>query len=108
MTPDQLAGAVGARIRRLRKAADLSIEELAGKAGVGTVYLGSIERGAENPTLKLLGAVAEALGVSVAKLVDVDADLSPKDVRREVKARLERAAPEEVQTVLRVLDAVRG
>ena len=107
VTSDDLAGAVGARIRRLRKAADLSIEELAGKAGVGTVYLGSVERGAENPTLKVLGGVAEALGVSVSKLTDVDAELTPKDVRREIKARLDRAAPDELHVVLRILDAIR-
>ena len=105
---DDYAATVGARLRRLRKSADLTIEELAEASGVGAVYLGSVERGGENPTLKVLHAVAGALGLSVAQLVDIDADLAPGEVKKEMKARLEKATPEDLQLVLRVLGAVRG
>ena len=58
----------GDRVRELRKARQLSQEELAHRAGVHRTYLGSIERGERNPSLKNMTAIAEALGVSLSEL----------------------------------------
>jgi transcriptional regulator with XRE-family HTH domain len=104
---DQLAIVVGARIRRLRKNADLTIEALAERAGVGAVYLGAVERGIENPSLKILTGVAEALGVSVAQLVDVDADLAPRSAKKELLGRLAKGSREDGKLLLRLLAAIR-
>ena len=58
----------GERIRELRLARGLSQEELAFKSGMHRTYLGSIERGERNPSLKNIAAIAEALGVSLSQL----------------------------------------
>ena len=107
MQQDHIAIAVGARIRRQRKSAGLTIEKLAERAGVGAVYLGNVERGTENPSLKILAAVATALGSSIADLVNIEADLSDTDVRRELAVRLKKASPADLRRMLRILDAVR-
>lgn len=54
---------VGANIRRLRKERGLSQEALAGEAGLAMRHLGRIERGEGNPTVAILGRLAEVLGV---------------------------------------------
>lgn len=101
---DQYAEVIGARIRQLRKIHKLTIEKLADAAGVGAVYLGSVERGAENPSAKVLVALAEALGVSLSQLVDVES----VNVKKELRARIDKAPPEEARLLLKLLDAVRG
>lgn len=54
---------VGANIRRLRKERGLSQEALAGEAGLAMRHLGRIERGEGNPTVAILGRLADVLGV---------------------------------------------
>jgi transcriptional regulator with XRE-family HTH domain len=63
----------GLRVRRLRKDRGLSQEKLAFDAGIHRTYLGSIERGERNPTLKNITRIARALGVSLAELFAYDA-----------------------------------
>jgi len=58
----------GERVRELRQAKGLSQEELAFKSGVHRTYLGGIERGERNPSLKNISAIAEALGVQLSEL----------------------------------------
>ena len=55
----------GKRLRGLRLARGLSQEALAFKAGVHRTYLGGIERGERNPSLRNISAIAEALGVQL-------------------------------------------
>jgi len=65
---DQLRVAFGQRVRELRKARGYSQEELAHRAGMHYTYVGGIERGERNPALANIGALATALGVSLAEL----------------------------------------
>jgi transcriptional regulator with XRE-family HTH domain len=58
----------GERVRQLRLARNLSQEELAFKAGVHRTYLGSIERGERNPSLKNIAAIAKALDITLSEL----------------------------------------
>jgi len=58
----------GERVRELRLAKGLSQEELAFKSGMHRTYLGGIERGERNPSLKNIAAIAEALGVTLSEL----------------------------------------
>ena len=58
----------GERIRELRTTKGLSQEELAFKSGVHRTYLGGIERGERNPSLRNISAIAKALGVDISEL----------------------------------------
>lgn len=62
----------GEKIRNLRLARNLSQEGLAFKAGVHRTYLGSIERGERNPSLKNIVAIANALEVTLVQLFSFD------------------------------------
>ncbi len=59
---------LGAAIRSRRQALQLSIEFLAGKAGMHPTYLSGIERGIRNPTWDRISDLAEVLGVPVSTL----------------------------------------
>lgn len=63
-TPAQLGGA----IRGLRTKRQLTIEALAGDADIHATYLSGIERGQRNPSWKIVGSLAEALGVEISEL----------------------------------------
>jgi len=58
----------GKRLRDLRLARGLSQEELAFRSGVHRTYLGGIERGKRNPSLKNVVAIAKALGITLSEL----------------------------------------
>lgn len=61
---------LAANLKRLRKAADISQEELADRAGIHRTYASDIERGARNPTVTVVERLASALGVSIGSLLD--------------------------------------
>jgi transcriptional regulator with XRE-family HTH domain len=60
---------VGKNVRRLRKARGMTQEQLADEAEMAARYLAGVERGEENPTLRFLGKIADALGVTPADLL---------------------------------------
>ena len=60
---------LGARIRQLRTAADLTQEEAAGRVDMYYKYWGAIERGERNVTLDNLERVARALNVEPWELL---------------------------------------
>jgi transcriptional regulator with XRE-family HTH domain len=67
---EDLATIVGRRVRAARQARGLSLGALASAAGVGKGSLSEIENGARNPTLGTLYAIADALGLPLADLLD--------------------------------------
>ena len=60
----------GFPLLRLRRAAGLTQQELALKAGVSSLVIGKIERGEVDPRLATLTAIADALGVTVVDLLE--------------------------------------
>jgi len=62
--------AIAAAIRRERELANLSISELARKAGVAKSTLSQLEMGIGNPSLESLWAIAGGLDVSFSRLLE--------------------------------------
>lgn len=58
----------GKRVRQERLKRGLSQEELASKAGVHRTYIGMIERGEKNITLRNIERIAEALDLEISGL----------------------------------------
>jgi transcriptional regulator with XRE-family HTH domain len=65
----RLNSIVAANIKRYRKQAGLSQEELGEKAGLHRTYIGSVERGERNITLDSLQEIADALHIAPVQLV---------------------------------------
>ena len=69
-------------VRSLRHALGVSQEELAARCGLHRTYVGSVERGERNVTLRTVEALASVLGVSVPELLTPrrsDAELKSTD-----------------------------
>ncbi len=64
----------GARLRGLRKRADITLDELGHLSGIEPKYVGAIERGEKNLTIVLIGQLADALDVEPAQLFLFDED----------------------------------
>ena len=60
---------VGKRIRKARKAKNLTLEELAERCGLHPAYIGQLERGVKNASLYTLEKIACALELSLTDLV---------------------------------------
>jgi transcriptional regulator with XRE-family HTH domain len=74
---------VGRRIRRRRRAMDISQEELASRAGVHRTQISLIEHGKRMPRLDTLILLAHGLGVAeVQLLAGVDEGAIGRRVRR--------------------------
>jgi transcriptional regulator with XRE-family HTH domain len=58
---------LGVRIRELRKAQDLSLAQLAKRCGCSTSFLSQLERGLSSISIPVLGAVCDALSVSLSQ-----------------------------------------
>lgn len=59
----------GKRIQYLRKKAELSQETLADKSGLHRTYIGMIERGEKNITLKNIEKLAKSLNTDISNLL---------------------------------------
>jgi transcriptional regulator with XRE-family HTH domain len=59
---------LGARLRRLRRAQDLTLRELASTVGVTESFLSQVERGVASPSVASLQRIARGLGLSLAQL----------------------------------------
>ncbi len=62
---------VANQIRDLRTQKNWSQEELAEKSGLHRTYIGSVERGERNITLRTLQRIADALGCEITALFPV-------------------------------------
>lgn len=59
----------GKNVRRWRGQRRLTQEQLAFEAEIDLTYMGGIERGKRNPSLMVMGRIAKALSVPLAKLL---------------------------------------
>lgn len=78
------ASDIGSFIRAQREAAQVSVRQLAEKAGVSNPYLSQIERGLRKPSADVLNQIAKALRVS-AEVLYVQAGILEPGTTTEVR-----------------------
>ncbi len=78
------ASDIGSFIRAQREAAQVSVRQLANKAGVSNPYLSQIERGLRKPSADVLNQIAKALRVS-AEVLYVRAGILEPGEKSEVR-----------------------
>jgi transcriptional regulator with XRE-family HTH domain len=86
---------LAANLRRLRIARRLSLSELARATGMSKATLSSVESGRSNPTVETLAALAGALRVSLAELLEEP----PLGQVRVVRASRDGALPRELDRI---------
>lgn len=76
---------IGQRIRRFRKACNLSQEELAEKVGISTTHMSHIETGNTKLSLSVFVDIANALSVQTDELLHDE----PRSSKREMKEKID-------------------
>jgi transcriptional regulator with XRE-family HTH domain len=71
-----LSGQLGKTVQRLRKAYNLSLSELSEQSGVAKSIISQIERNETNPTLATIWRLAQALDVSIERVLQATDDQS--------------------------------
>jgi transcriptional regulator with XRE-family HTH domain len=72
--PTVTAKPIGARVRALREAMDLSLRDLADRSGVSAPMLSQVERGETSPTLAVASRIASGLELRLSQLLRLDED----------------------------------
>jgi len=107
--PDSIL--LGRRIRTLRKAKNLTQQELGHQADVDYKFIGEIERGNMNPSFKVLVKIAKVLDVDLPEMLRFEQEISdPKELQiriREIVTALSTDKLQNVLMLLRVLYPVR-
>lgn len=68
--PDELAAAIGARVREARQRRSLTLDQLAESAELSRRMLVNVEQGTANPSVATLLRLAQALGLGLPELVE--------------------------------------
>lgn len=58
----------GKRLRKIRRAKDLTQEQLADQVGVSLNFIGQLERGENSPSFETVQKIAEVLEVDISEL----------------------------------------
>jgi transcriptional regulator with XRE-family HTH domain len=96
----------GRRLRVARKAAKLTIEGVADRAGLNPKYYGEIERGNKRPSFEAILALADALGVQPRVLFQFERDeVDPVVLRGRIESVLTGCSSEQLQQAYRMLKA---
>jgi transcriptional regulator with XRE-family HTH domain len=66
--PDDLSRALGVRVRSLRDAAGMTLEQLARASGVSRAMLSKVERGEKSPTIGVVSRIAAGLNTTLTAL----------------------------------------
>ena len=78
---------VGARVKALREASDLSLRDLAARSGVSAPMLSQVERGETSPTLTVASRIAAGLELRLSQLLRLDEGATVTIVRASQRQR---------------------
>lgn len=95
---------LGDRIRILRKAQGLTQQDLGEKTGLNYKFIGEIERGNQNPSIKVLIKIADVLDIEFMELFRIREELSDRDeILKAIAKTIEKMPDESLKTVLQLL-----
>lgn len=85
----------------------MTIEQLAERAGINDKYLGSIERGEQNPSFKVLTEVARSLEVELSDLFRFEhTEDNEKVLRQKIANLLKRSDLRQLQILFKIIKNV--
>ncbi len=103
---DNTKALFGKRVRRLRKAENLSLEKAAERARLSGNYWGEVERGRKVPSLDTITSMARALGVPAHHLLLLEREEGEKALRGKLDSLLNKSKPQEIELIYRVVKAI--
>lgn len=94
------------RVRKLRKAAKLSLERAAELGEITGNYWGDVERSKKVPSLDTIIAMSKGLGVPPSTLLLLEREEEPRDVRKRLESLLNKCTPQQLELIHRIAKVV--
>ena len=94
----------GQRLREQRTEQDLTIEQLAEKAGLSPNYVGAIERGEKEPSLSTVVSLLNALNLPADSLLRDLVNTASHVTDDEISGKLQGLTPMQKKAALDLLD----
>lgn len=88
---DKRTDLLGGFIRAQRQMANLSLRQLSALTDVSNAYLSQLERGLHQPSMRVLGSIAEALDISAESLLEQAGLTEPTPPARDATEAVLRA-----------------
>lgn len=98
---------IGQRIRKFRKACNLSQEELAEKVGISTTHMSHIETGNTKLSLPVFVDIANALSVQTDELLHDEPRGSKSDMKEKIEEVLDSCSLREAYILLDIMKAAK-
>jgi len=94
------------RVRKLRKAAKLSLEAAAERGNITGNFWGDVERSKKVPSLDTIVAMARGLNVSPSTLLLLEREEDPRDIKKRMNSLLSKATPQQLELLHRIIKTV--
>lgn len=94
------------RVRKLRKAARLSLEKAAERGNITGNFWGDVERSNKVPSLDTIVAMARALGVPPSALLSLEREEDPRDLRKRIDSLLNKCSAQQLELLHRIAKVV--
>ncbi len=94
------------RVRRLRKAAKLSLEKAAERGEITPNYWGDVERSKKVPSLDTIVAMAKGLGLPPSTLLMLEREEEPRDLKKRMDSLLSKSSPQQVELIHRIAKVI--
>ena len=91
------------RIRKLRKAAKLSLGNAAERGNITGNFWGDVERGNKVPSLDTIVAMAKGLALPPSTLLLLEREEEPRDIRKHIDSLLTKCNPQQLEMVHRII-----
>lgn len=98
---------IGQRIRKFRKAYNLSQEELAERVGISTTHMSHIETGNTKLSLPVFVDIADALSVQTDELLHDTPQTNKTHIKQELTEILDSCSPQDAYIIIDIIKAVK-
>jgi transcriptional regulator with XRE-family HTH domain len=94
------------RVRKLRKAAKLSLEKAAERGNITGNFWGDVERSQKVPSLDTIVAMAKGLDVSPSTLLLLEREEDPRELRKRMDSLLNKCSPQQLELIYRIAKVI--
>lgn len=94
---------IGQRIRKYRKASNLSQEQLAEKVGISVTHMSHIETGNTKLSLPVLVKIADALSVQTDAIIYEHPQVNKTIIKQEISELLDSCSAQKLDVIINVL-----
>lgn len=101
---DDIQRSIGERVRNFRKKRGLSQEALGWKSDLHFTYIGGIERGEKNCSIKTLQKIAKGLDIDIIELfIFPDQKKDVNQLKNHVKKKIDEASPKTLNLITELI-----